>query len=272
MEYVFSYENRKILIYSAGNNIYYNVIFGNKITQIKAVSKDYHMGLCCMKYKNDIYCTYITVARELVWQNMTEDERLILFADVNDLWNMENLKSVEINDMPALMFQAQNPVTKEGEIRCIFPNEDKKIYSLVNDKKGICGYEIVGDKEKIFVCYTTNETKDKRIFMVTGEKNNITLKEYVLSDLDYVALLRDRCIQIEEKFNSEKEKIKKEYDAKTERDMKYIEENYRRQYEELEKLTKDIQNEGKRWREMYYKAVAASPKRQKQLDINQKKS
>lgn len=237
MEYVFSYENRKILIYSAGNNIYYNVIFGNKITQIKAVSKDYHMGLCCMEYKNDIYCTYITVARELVWQNMTEDERLILFADVNDLWNMENLRSVEINNMPAIMFQAQNPVTKEGEIRCIFPNEDKKIYSLVNDKNGILEYEIAGDKGRLFVCYTTNETKDKRIFMLTGEKNNITLKEYILADLDYV--------------------------AKLESNLKYTEENYRKQYEELEKLTKDIQNEGKKWREMYYKVVAASQKRQK---------
>ena len=50
-------------------------------------------------------------------------------------------------------------------------------------------------------------------------------------------------------------KAQEVYDNMLQSEMSRMEEQYKKQYDELAKLTKEIQEEGKRWRELYYKNV-----------------
>ena len=256
MEYIFSAGNNKVILYSIGNNIYYSIVLGNKILQTKQVAKDYHIGLSCMQYKNDIFCAYITVARELVWQNVTTDQRLILFADGNELWNMEDLKAIDMDGCPTIFFQVKNPVTENVEIRYIFPEDNKKIKVLLADKSNVEKYVFFEGKEGMFLCCDLKENKDSRYFFLRREGNSdIDIKEHIFLEKEDFIALRNDMKKEKENYKIQLQKLEKDYENRLKVDLNYVERNYKKQYEELEKFTKDIQNEGKKWRELYYKSV-----------------
>ena len=73
-------------------------------------------------------------------------------------------------------------------------------------------------------------------------------------------------INTEKKLREEQEKYRMEikkntemlennYSKKLDERLHNVEEHYKKQYEELSEMTREIQEEGKKWRELYYKSV-----------------
>ena len=142
------------------------------------------------------------------------------------------------------------------EIRYIFPEDNKKIKVLLADKSNVEKYVFFEGKEGLFLCCDLKENKDSRYFFLKREGNSdIDIKEHIFLEKEDFIALRNDMKKEKENYEIKIQKLEKDYENRLKADLNYVEQNYKKQYEELEKFTKDIQNEGKKWRELYYKSV-----------------
>ncbi len=256
MEYIFSQNNRKILIYDEGNNIYYNVILGNKIVQAKVIARDYHTGLSCFRFEDKIYCAYITVAKELMWENITDDSKLVLFADKNEIWNMDNVVMENIYDTLVIFYQVINPSNEKYEIRYLMPLKDKKGRVIVSLSEIIERYKFIRSGEMIFLAYELKGEDERNYYLITREEGQGLDKcEYGFNEKQLHNELLNELADLKTKYENDLKSTKLDYEERLKEDISLVEEHYRSQYEELSSFTKDIQNEGKKWRELYYRST-----------------
>ncbi len=257
MEYIYGLsDNRKAIIYNEGNNIVFGILGINRIVQWSVVARDYRLGLNSCSFKGSIYIVYVTTSNELVWQKVGGDGRLVVFSKVGETIDVYNIKTALIKDELYLLYQSKNSVTGAFEIRYILPKLEENSKTLISTDERIEDYEILHLRENLcFRCKIWGKEKTRIFIMNPEEIDDINIEEYILCKLDSVTKLEEQCKLSEENYKSAIKKLDKDWERKLKKTVEILETDYKKQYDDLSKMTMDIQEEGKKWRELYYKSV-----------------
>ena len=242
MEEIF-YDNngRRILIYDDKNTVVINYIHANKVVTYGVLCKDYHSELQCYSKDDRIFIAYITVENQLVWDELGKESRLVLFGDKDELWNMTRVRIIDYMKGNILFVKARNTTSGREEIRYVFLDGDRKGNVLVSTMKKIEWYEILVKDGDYYLIYKVEKQTISKIFIMSMSSfGDINIEEYIMCKSQTVELLKERIDTIEDTHK---------------REVADIVEKYKKQYNELVDVTKQIQEEGKKWRDLYYKNV-----------------
>lgn len=230
MEYLYRLgSGRKVAIHDEGNTIYLIFIETGKNVQWMIVGRDYGYDLCGYYYHEKLFISYVTIGNELVWEEAGKDKRTILYSANSQGTEILNSGIVEINNVLYVFFQVQNLITKEYEIKYICPDGIRKSYSLINNIKQVEYFDFLVMKKLTYIKYKSYGDMDEKIHLISSENNLLHISdEYMFCNKN-----------------------------ETNKDSIYIEklESVEKQYNELVNMTKEIQEEGKKWRELYYKSI-----------------
>lgn len=259
MEYVYALSGgRKAVIYDEGNNILIVFLNRGRSAQWVVLERDYHSNLAMGQFEGELYISYISVAHELVWKKIGEEGRLILFADVNDAFRLCNINIVSTEKTQYIFYGMSNSSAKTEEIRYVEPDGDRKSTVLISEDRSIydCRAEYV--QGNIYLSYRCGEEQGGRQknFIVTIEGNGRhRLEEYVLCRQTALTECEERCRMAEEQYDKEMRQKQAEYERRLKDEMRNAEQRYKKQYDELADLTKQIQKEGRTWRDLYHKSI-----------------
>ena len=254
MEYIFETEKgRRVIIYDEGNNIYMNVISGNKNIFWGILARDYHSGLKCSKVGDDIYMVYLTIGKEIVWSMPGKDNSLILYAERESDKIIDGFNIVEFEKNIFLFYRVRNIKREFTEIRYIMPKLDRLEKILLSLEGDVEEYKIYELANKLHLyCRLVKDDFDKYFIVNKKEKNDINIEEYVYLSKDKFDGDKVKNKELEQECLKKLDEVKKDYEKELKNKLEEVENNYRNQYNELAKLTKEIQEEGKKWRTLYY--------------------
>lgn len=258
MEYIYGLsDNKKAVIFNEGNNIFLGIMSINKMTQWSVIAKDYRLGLNSCIFQDSIYVVYVTTSNELVWQKVGGDNRLVIFSKVGESIDIYNIKIIIINEEIYLMYQSKNLVTGAFEIRYILPKAEENGKVVISVEERIEDYDVFRINYEWFIFYKTKGENTPKIFIMNMEEmggiNN--MEEYILCKLNSVTELEEKCKTNEHHFNNTIKKMENDFEKRLKKTVEFLENEYKKQYDELSEMTKEIQDEGKKWRELYYKSV-----------------
>lgn len=255
-EIFMSTDDKRIAVMDNGNNINIVFIAGKRNIQWVHYRNDYHSQLCGIQCNGKIGLAYINVSNELVWDIVGADNRIVLLSDLGNIWNVRNMCLMQINEKNILFYKANNPVNGNCELIYIYPDGERRGRSLVSGSSNIEDYHIFFDGEKNILKYRLQgEAGFKCFVMNTSKLDEIRLEEYVLSSVRSLAEIEERCMLREKDFEKERDALRHEFDKTLRNQADEMEKKYKKQYDELSEFAKQLQEEGKRWRELYYKSV-----------------
>lgn len=251
-----STDEKRIVVMDNGNNINLVFIAGNRNIQWVHYRNDYHSQLCGIESNGKIGLAYINVSNELVWDVVGKDNRVVLLSDMGNIWNVRQLRLRQINGKNILFYKANNPVNENCELIYTYPDGERKGKALVSGSSIIEDYHIFFDGEKYILKYKLQGEESFKCFVMhTDKTDEIGLEEYVLSSVQSIGQIEERCRLKEEEYERERKKLRKEFEKTLRTQANEMEKKYKKQYDELAEFAKQLQAEGKRWRELYYKAV-----------------
>ena len=276
MEFIHSLaDGRKAIIYDEGNNIILIFMTNTRNMQSAVVARDYLSSLDCVYFRNNIYIVYISNTNEVKFRQIGSDETLVLISDANEVWNVSDLQLFVINEKIYLSYQIYNKGDDEHEIRYINPRGDRKSKLMLSKKDRIYEYSIFTANEEIYlkVRYEAGKAYEFYRLSIDGSEDIVLSQNYLIDDNErkrYEKDINDKLDRIEVEKNSLNEQIRKEYEDRLNNEMnklkmeleekrtdeiRSLEENYTRQYNELSDMTKQIQEEGKQYRDMYIQTL-----------------
>lgn len=259
MEYVYALSGgRKAVIYDEGNNILIVFLNRGRSAQWVILERDYHSNLVMGQFEGELYISYISVAHELVWKKIGEEGRLVLFADVNDVLRLRNINIVSMEKTQYIFYGISNSSAKTEEIRYVEPDGDRKSTILVSEAQSIYDCRIEYVQGSIHLSYRCGEGQDgqQKNFIVTMEGNGRhRLEEYVLCGRTALREHEERCRMVQEQCDKEIRQKQEMYERRLKDEIHNAEQRYKKQYDELADLTKQIQKEGRTWRDLYHKSI-----------------
>lgn len=286
MEQVFmSTDGKRVLVMDDRNNINLVFIVNKRNIQWVNYRKDYRFGLCAAACNGRICLAYINVANELIWDVAGNENRLVLLSDIGNMWNVREMHLTVIDEKCILFYKANNPVSGNCEIIYTFPDGERKGKTLISGSENIESYNVYFDGEKNVLRYKTADSENFKSFVINVDKfDEINLLEYVENKAEVLASLEKQrklseiecektAEMLKDKHKKDIEKMEGEYRIRAqdmerkyneqidEMDKSYREQvnemdkKYREQYDELAQFAKQLQTEGKRWRELYYKSI-----------------
>ena len=276
MEYIHALaDGRKAVIYDEGNNIILIFMANTRNMQSAIVTRDYLSSLECTYFRNNIYVVYISNTNEVKFRQIGSDESLVLISDANEVWNVSDLQLFVINEKIYLSYQIYNKSNDEHEIRYINPRGDRKSRLMMFKKNKIYEYSIFTANEEMYLKVRYEAGKKCEFFKLSidGNEDIILSQNYLIDENErkkYEKDINDKLDKIEvekniineqirkeyeDKHNHEIDKLKMELEEKRVDEIRSLEENYTRQYNELSEMTKQIQEEGKQYRDMYIQTL-----------------
>lgn len=259
MEYIYAMSGgRKAVIYDEGNNILLAFLNRGRSAQWVIVERDYHSNLAVGQFGGELYISYISVAHELVWKKIGEEGRLVLFADVNRAFQLSDLNIVGLREVQYIFYRFFNPSAGTEEIRYVNPDGDRKSTVLLSEGRAMYDCRIEYVEGRIYLSYKCGDEQNgqQKNFIVTMEENGRhRLEEYVLCRQTTLTELEERCRTTDEQYNKEIKEKQKEYEKRLKDEIRNVEQRYKKQYDELADLTKQIQKEGRTWRDLYHKSI-----------------
>lgn len=251
-----SADDRRVAVMDNGNNINIVFIAGKRNIRWFHYRNDYHSQLCGTQCNGKIGLAYINVSNELVWDVVGADERIILLSDLGNIWNVRNMCLAQMNEKNILFYKANNPVNGNCELIYTYPDGERKGRTLVSGNSNIENYHVFFDGEKNILKYRLQgEAGFKWFVMNTDKPDEIRLEEYVLSSVHSISEIEERCRLREKEFEKERDRLREEFDKNLKSQADEMERKYKKQYDELSEFAKQLQEEGKKWRELYYKSV-----------------
>ena len=161
-----------------------------------------------------------------------------------------------------VLFQAvlKNPLADPGNgtdsLYVINPLGERKVQRLVYGTERIERYEILQHGEVSYLLYKLATEAKPRIYAVDVSRlGDISLSEYILCKEQTMQELEKRCKENDKNYNEAIRKTQEDYESRLKSTVKNMEQRYKQQYDELAKLTQGMQEEGRKWRELYYKSV-----------------
>lgn len=283
MEFINSLsDGRKAVVYDEGNNITIIFITNVRNMQSAVVARDYLSALDCLYFRNNLYVVYISNTNEVKWKQVGREDSLTLITGTNEVWDVSNLKMFVINEKIYVSYQIYNDGKNAYEIRYINPNGDRKTKLMLSEKDRILKYDIAEINEEIYLKIKVSEETPYEYFRLSidGQEDIGLSREYLIDEEEenrrqekYENKLKSLEAEkaeikkeLEKQYEDEKEKndeklkvklesLKEELSRQHTEEIKALEENYTRQYNELSDMTRQIQEEGKKYRELYVQAL-----------------
>lgn len=236
MEYIYALAGaRKVAIYDEGNNILAAFIGKSRNVQWLSIEHDYRAELVSILYRDEICIAYISVANELVYKKAGGEERLVLFADLHNALSMRNISFHIFEAGLYILYITTSAKTGADELWCISPENDRKGKRLLAEDEGIASYRIIEYENKTYIIYDKN----------AGSKIYELETEFVLCEKEEKTLCELKAF---DELRHQYEQKEKEYKLQ-----------YKKQYDELAHLTEQIQEEGRKWRDLYLKSIKKHP-------------
>lgn len=261
MEYIYALTGAgKVAIYDDGNNIM-AVFFGKlRNVQWSVIEKDYRSDLVSRELGSSIYIAYISVANEIVLKTVGEKTHLVLLADPNNAMNFRQVKLAAIDDEPVVFYITANAKTGEDELWCIMAQGSKRSRKLMSGKDGIHDYSIKEADGRLYISYCSVEEGIKMKYVIDEAEFNVNKFEeyeiYKKSDIERLAgIYKENNETNERKLREQYEKKYEELKKKSKERLAEQERQYKNQYDELVDLTRQVQTEGRKWRDLYYKSI-----------------
>lgn len=251
MDYVFNtHDGRRIVLYTEGNDINLIICGPGRNAKFNRIENDYHASMKAIYHEGEIYYAYISYAREIVVETVMSENRIVVFQDSSDILNIRNL-SLQVIEGKIYLFCILNLNDKETTLRYYEVYGDKCSRDLIVNKS-FSTYEIDTLCEHNMLCFTDNTGYCKYYRILTKNSGEISLDEVVIESKKNVTNMEERYkLQKEEQA----ERIKRSYEDKMKEEIGRQQESFRKKYEQLAEATKEIQTEGKKWRELYYENV-----------------
>ncbi len=268
MEFIFSLKNGiKVIIYTEGNNIIVNYLSLGRIVRAGVLFNNYRWGLTSVIKDDEVYIAYVSVENELVWDKLGSQNPIVLYADKGERWLVDRLKIKEFQGILVLFYMTINHMEGHSEIKYIIPYGERRGRIIVSNKVVIGSYDVEDIYSQYFLWYKAEKDSIPSFFIMNLENiNDIKIKEIYIEETSTEKIKEYYEINTEMKLKEQKEKLEIEYRKSTEM-LEYshskkmqerlhnVEEHYKKQYNELSEMTREIQEEGKKWRELYYKSV-----------------
>ncbi len=250
MEFIHSLsDGKKAVIYDDGNNVMLLFITNIRNMQSVVLARDYLSLLDCLYFRNNIYIAYVSTANELKWKQAGREEGLVLMSGNGEAFDISKLCLFVINEKIYVSYQFYNSSQSAYEIRYINPNGDRKFKVMLSTKERINDYVINEENDETFlkINLSENDKYDYYKMTVDGQETISLSKEYLVDE--------EENKKTGEQFRQEIEKLKEELKKQHESEMKSMEENYTRQYNELSDMTRQVQEEGRKYRELYVQTL-----------------
>ncbi|MDE6024194.1 MAG: hypothetical protein K2G45_01940 [Lachnospiraceae bacterium] len=257
MERIFTSQNgRRIVVCDEGNNINIILFINQRDIRWSILRRDYGSELCACMSDDNICLAYLNTANDLIWDVVGGENRIILLSDIGNVKNIRNIRLEKINDRIILIYQTDNPVSKVQELVYTFPETERKSRLLISGEKSIEDYILYYNGENyILRCKYKDEPVLKTYMLKVDNSGVIIPEEYIICKSEDIDELKKMCKLKEEEFDKASDRLREEFEENLKKQAGDIEKKYRAQYDELAKLTKDIQEEGKKWRQLYYKSI-----------------
>lgn len=283
MEFINSLsDGRKAVVYDEGNNITIIFITNVRNMQSAVVARDYLSALDCLYFRNNLYVVYMSNTNEVKWKQVGREESLTLITGTNEVWDVSNLKLFVINEKIYVSYQIYNEEKNAYEVRYINPNGDRKTRLMLSKNERILKYDITEINEEIYLKIKVSEEVPYEYFRLSidGQEDIGLSREYLIDEEEenrrqekYENKLKSLEVEkaeikkeLEKQYEDEKEKndeklkvklesLKEELSRQHTEEIRALEENYTRQYNELSDMTRQIQEEGKKYRELYVQAL-----------------
>ncbi len=250
MEFIYSLsDGKKAVIYDDGNNVMLLFITNIRNMQSAVVVRDYLSLLDCMYFRNNIYIAYISTANELKWKQAGREEGLVLISGNGEAFDISMLSQFVINEKIYVSYLFYNSSQNAYEIRYVNPNGDRKFKVMISAKERLNDYRIICENNETFlkIKYPENDKYEYYKISVDGQEDISLSKEYLIDEGENV--------KNKERLELEIEKLREELKKQYEEEIKSMKENYTRQYNELSDMTKQVQEEGRKYRELYVQTL-----------------
>lgn len=253
---------RYICVYTEGNNINLLISGNGRMLQNNAVKQDYQRALTANKIKDRIYIAYVNISGEVVLERIG-GERLILFSDYREDIKPDKINIVDIGDDVGILFISQTG-NGESELSFISGRQGGTGTALLSGMI-IHDYELFTDNcntvHRYLLRLRADSDSDAELYQLQFIEDKKTgkivpeVKECILSSRETIDELNKKCLINTEECNK---KLKAQQNANDERIKKVLKEQekrFKKQYDELTEMAKNIQDEGRRWRELYYNST-----------------
>ena len=120
---------------------------------------------------------------------------------------------------------------------------------------------VAGERTQLYVWYRMADPGNgtDSLYVINpvdvSRLGDISLSEYILCKEQTMQELEKRCKENDKNYNEAIRKTQEDYESRLKSTVKNMEQRYKQQYDELAKLTQGMQEEGRKWRELYYKSV-----------------
>lgn len=243
MEYIFELtEGRRAVIYDEGSQIIIAFMAYGRIINQAVLEREYHSELNAITWGNNIYLAYVTVSNAIAWLQVGGTGRVIIYANDSSC-RVLDLRMGEVNHKLLLFYRTELDDRQLCQLQYAQPLENRKSYMLGEWKKEIDYCLACVDDQ--CVCSVKIDGTTTHYFIEESDNQRYELKEvYILSG---------------EEINNQK-RLQAEQENKSKSEYEQLENSFRKQYNDLVEFAKQLQDEGKYWREMYRRSVQNIPK------------
>lgn len=256
-------KNGNIYAFSEGNIIYVINVNATGNVFVRPYFKDYARKLAVLFLEQDIALAYITVSNELAYASKPGQHKMIIETDPNGI--ILFLTLINQKGQPLLIYTER--IGDETRITYVYPELQRKGKVLISMDDEIEIMHVYWDGENNILKYRLKKNGELKQFIINEKAlGSISLDKYIICKEEALSEIERKCKLSEQKFKSESEKLIKEVEKKYKdklhaiekqykENVTAIEKQYKEKYDELAKLTSEIQEEGKRWRTLYYKCI-----------------
>lgn len=251
MDYIFNmHDGRRLVFYTDGNDINMIICGPGRNTKFTKLENDFHSSLKAIYHDGEIYYAYISYARELVVETVISENRIVVFQDSSDILNIRNL-SLQVVQGKIYLFCVLNLNDRETVIRYYEVYGDKSSRDLIVSKT-ISAYDVFEMNEHKMLWFSTKTREHKFYQILSNDRGEIALEEVLIDSKRNVTNKEENLKKQKDEIE---EKLKNNFEERMKLEIEKQQKTFKKKYEQLAEATKEIQNEGKKWRELYYENV-----------------
>lgn len=246
---------RRLVVFDEGNNINLVHIAGPRKLQWNTIRRDYASDIYSSSYNGRICLVYVNTANELVWDVIGNDNRIVLSINRENAARIKNVRIYSIDGNMVVTYQAKNSENGMDEIIYVLPEGERKGKVLVAGTD-IEDYFVVEDGEESLLRYKLRDEEGYRTYTIKLNKlGDINLEQYVICKARVMRELENSCELLRTETAKKIEEANQKKDDIMCEKLGEMEEKYKQQYNELVSLTREIQEEGRHFRELYYRSI-----------------
>ena len=253
---------KRIAIFCEGKNVVAMNMDGTKRAWWNYVARDYEKNLTCEVYEGKLYIAYLTINKEIIIKKLQNDISEVLHNTENDsdeillkddevISKICYMKLVVLGSRIYLLFGVK---ASEGiNIKYMHIVDKNKIYEINTISCGLSDKHIYVKNAFLEIFY--GEKCEKILKISVGKDEQLKWESLFICNEKVIFEYENKIKKLKEKCDDEIEKMIKIKNEELENIVKSMENKWKGEYIKLEQLAIDIQNEGKKWRDKYYKSV-----------------